>query len=33
MKTNIQKLQADIEAHAERERVLLGQLKSHLGKE
>ncbi len=33
MKTNIQRLQAEIEAHAERERVLLGQLKTHLHKE
>ncbi|MCK9358146.1 MAG: hemerythrin domain-containing protein [Dehalococcoidia bacterium] len=33
MKSNILKLQSEIEAHAERERVLLGLLKSHLHKE
>jgi len=32
MKTNLQKFQAELEAHAERERVLLGQLKTHLHK-
>ncbi len=32
MKTNIEKLRTEIEAHAERERVLLGQLKTHLRK-
>jgi hypothetical protein len=33
MKSNILKLQSEIEAHAERERVLLGLLKTHLRKE
>ena len=30
MKINIQNLRSEIEAHAERERVLLGQMKTHL---
>jgi len=32
MKTNIERLQAEIAAHAERERVLLGKMKAHLSK-